>query len=98
MEANNRETENIDTIALLASDTASDRDTYTNLTGTVKLLMSELVIAKKNLVEAMKENNRLERVLGQCHQHASKAGCGGATGRGFTPNRKRGPLLLVMRI
>ena len=44
---------------------ASDRDMYTNLSGTVALLVSELVFANNNLVEELKENTRLERVLVQ---------------------------------
>ena len=50
VEANNRESETMDTISLLVSATASDRDTYSNLSGTVTLLMSELVVTNKNLV------------------------------------------------
>ena len=66
VEENRRETETIETITILASTTARDRDKYTNLSGTVTSLMSEIVIANKNMVEALKENTRLERVLGQC--------------------------------
>ena len=40
----------MDAISLLAYTTARDRDTYSNLSETVALLMSELVIANKNLV------------------------------------------------
>ena len=44
----------MDSIALLASATASDRDAYLNLSGAVASLMSDLVISNKNLVEALK--------------------------------------------
>ena len=71
---------------------ASNRDTYYNLSGTVVLLMSELVIVKKNLVKLLKENIRLERVLGQCQQHASTSSGGIETGRGGTPQHKKGPI------
>ena len=54
VEKNNRETETIDTIALLSSATSSDRDTYANLSRTIMSLMSELVIVNKNLVDALK--------------------------------------------
>ena len=53
----------IDAIALLVSATASTRYTYSNLSGTVVLLMLELVVAFKNFVEALKENAHLEQVL-----------------------------------
>ena len=82
MEANNRKSENIDAITLLTSSTSNDRDTYSNLSGTVTSLMSEIVISNKNLVEALKEKTRLERSLGQCQQRASTTGSGGATWRG----------------
>ena len=76
------EAENIDTIDLLASATASDRDTYANLYRMVASIMAELVVVNKNLVEALKENNRLERVLGQ-YQKSTRSGNGAAM-RGCT--------------
>ena len=85
---NIREAENIDTIDLLASATASDRDTYANLYRMVASIMAELVIVNKNLVEALKENNRLERVLGQ-YQKSTRSGDGAAM-RGCTYQQKKG--------
>ena len=84
MEANSRKAETIDSISLLASATAKDRDTYSNLSGTVASLMAELVLANKNLVETLKENTHLERVLGQFQKRTSTADGGGATRRGGT--------------
>ena len=52
-------------ISLLASATASNRDTYSNLLGTVTSLMSQLVTADKNLFKLLKDNVCLEHVLGQ---------------------------------
>ena len=89
MKANTREANTIDAIALLAADTASYKYTYTNLSGTVASLMAELVLANKNLVEALKENPRLERVLGQCQKCTSTAGGGGTTGRGCTSQQEK---------
>ena len=54
VEANSREAKNIDAISLIAKTTSRNRDTYTNLYGTVASLIAELVIANKNLVEALK--------------------------------------------
>ena len=90
MEAKNRESKTIDAINLLASATASNRYTYSNLSGTVALIMSELVISNKNLVDSLKENTRLERVLGQFHHRASTTGGSRATGRSGTPQQKKG--------
>ena len=53
------------------------------------LLMSELVVSNKNLVDTLKENTRLERVLGQFHQSASTTGGGGATRSGGTSQQKK---------
>ena len=38
---------------------ARNRDTYANLSETFTYLMAELVLAKKNLVDALKENTHL---------------------------------------
>ena len=59
VESNIREDKTIDDVALLASATARNRDIYANLSGSVALLMSELVITNKNLVEALKGNTHL---------------------------------------
>ena len=59
VEANSREAETIDVIAFLTLTTASDRDTYANLSRTVVSLMAELVLANKNLMEALNENTCL---------------------------------------
>ena len=77
----------------------SGRDTHSNLSGRVVLLMSELVISNKNLVEAPKEKNPpgagpltvpSERKYSRRRQRNRE-------GR-HLPTEKRGPLLLVMRI
>ena len=52
--------------------------------------MFELVIANKNLVEALKENTRLEQVLGQFQQRTSTSDRGGATRRVGTSHHKKG--------
>ena len=52
--------------------------------------MLDIVITKNNLVEALKEHTRLERVLGQCQQRAITAGGGISTGRGGTSHQKKG--------
>ena len=91
MEANSRETKNINAVSILDSATTSDRDTYVNLSGTVASLMAELVPANKNLVEALKENTCLERVIGLFHKRTSPAVSYGETGRGGTPQQKKGP-------
>ena len=44
----------MDSISLIASAMDIDMDTYSNLSGTVALLMSEIVITDKNLVGAQK--------------------------------------------
>ena len=44
----------IDSIDLLASAMASDRDAYSNLSWTNVWLVSELVISNKNLVKLLK--------------------------------------------
>ena len=90
VEANNRESETMDTISLLVSATASDRDTYSNLSGTVTLLMSELVVTNKNLVYALKENTLLERVPSQCQECNGGTNGEGATGRVGISNNKKG--------
>ena len=87
-EANIREADTINTIALLSLATASNRDTYANISGTVTSLVAELVLANKNLVEALKENTRLKRVLGQCQQITRSSS--GAAVRGVTPQHKKG--------
>ena len=90
VETNNRETKTIEAISLLASATTSNRDTYVNILETVASLMLDILISNKNLVEALKENTRLDRVLGQCQKSASTAGGGGETGRGGTSQHKKG--------
>ena len=68
VEANNRESETMYSISLLASYMSSDPDTYFNLSGMVASLMSKLLISNKNLVMALKENIRLELFLIQCQR------------------------------
>ena len=80
----------MDTIILFAPDTSRNRDTYSNLSGTAASLISELVISNKNLVKALKENTRLERVLDQFQQHTGATGGDRETGRGGTSQQKRG--------
>ena len=79
----------MDAIALLASTTVSDMDTYSYLSRKVTLLMLELVIVNKNLLKALKENTRLERVLGQCQKRTGGTGGGRATGRRGTSHQKK---------
>ena len=50
-------------IALFAYATARDVDTYSNLLVTVTSLMLDIVIANKNLIEELKDNTCLGRVL-----------------------------------
>ena len=88
VEANTRGSENINTIDLLVLNTDRDRDTYAKLFGRVTSLMVEILITKKNLAEALKENTCLERVLGQRHKITRR--CGGAAGRGGTFQKKKG--------
>ena len=73
----------MDAIAFLAV-TASNRDTYLNISGTVASLMSELVIFNKNLVKTLKENTLLEQVLSQCQQLTGGTGSSRATMGGGT--------------
>ena len=98
MVANNRNSETMDAIALLTSTTVSDMDTYSYLSRTVTLLMLELVIVNKNLLKALKENTRLERVLGQYHQRNGRAGGGRENKRGGPSTTKRGALLMAVRV
>ena len=88
----------MDSIALLTSSTSIDRYTHSKLSGTVAPLMLELVIANNNLVEAPKENTRLERVLGQYHQRNGRAGGGRENKRGGPSTTKRGALLMAVRV
>ena len=81
----------MDAIALLASTMDSDKYTYSNLSGTVASLMSDILIANKKLVEDLKEKPHLERLIRQCHQIAGATGGGRSTGRGVTAQQKKGP-------
>ena len=53
----------MDDITLLASTMASISDPYSNLSGTVVFLVSELIIVKKNLVDVLKDNDRIQDSL-----------------------------------
>ena len=53
----------MDDITLLASTMASISDPYSNLSGTVVFLVSELIIMKKNLVDVLKDNDRIQDSL-----------------------------------
>ena len=76
---NTRETKTINAIEIFASSTASNRDTYANLYVTVSSMMVDLVLANKNLVEALTGKTLLEQVLGQCQQRTRSGG--GSAGR-----------------
>ena len=86
-------------INVLASVMASDSNTYSNLLGTVVSLISEFVIANKNLVKSLKKHTHLERVLSQFQQThhwevRQRSNCGGK----HRLTEKISPLLLVMRV
>ena len=89
VESNIREAKTIDPISILSSATSSNRDTYANILVTVASLTAELMLANKNLVEALRENTRMERVLCQFQKHTSTSGGGVATGRGDTSQHKK---------
>ena len=55
----------VNDIALLSATTSSHRKTYANLTTTVDYLTTKLLLADKNLLAALRDNNRLKRLLGK---------------------------------
>ena len=56
----------VDTIALLAAATANDPKTYLNPANTVTSLTAKVSLVDKNLVAALQNNARLERLLRKC--------------------------------
>ena len=72
--------ETTNAIAILDATIASDRETYSNLVTTVASLTTNLFSENKNLVAALRDNARLERLLGQCRlggRTSKKTGIGG---------------------
>ena len=83
----------VNDIALLSATTSSHRKTYANLTTTVDYLTTKLSLANKNLLAALRKNNRLKRLLG-------KFRIGGCTSK-KNGNRRSTPwqsVLLDMRL
>ena len=73
--------QNVDTIALLADATTSDWETHSNFLTTTTSLTNKLSPSNKNLVASLKDNTRLERLLGQCWTGvctSEKMGTGGS--------------------
>ena len=84
-------------IALLSSATARDRDTYSNLSGMFASLILEVMMANKNLVEALKKPAWSMYSSSVSSVPAGQAAAEQMEGGGH-PITKRGALLLVMRV
>ena len=60
--------------------------------------MSEIVITNKNLVEAPKQKILLKSVIVQYQQRTGGIGGNGENGSVITSQKRRGALLMVMRV
>ena len=55
----------IDAIVIFAAATSSDLETYANLMATAASLKTELALSNKTIISAIRDNDHLERLLGQ---------------------------------